>query len=44
MTVVLAQEFRALVHEIGFGAGKSLTLVAHDMGALALWMGNSSSG
>jgi pimeloyl-ACP methyl ester carboxylesterase len=29
----LAEEFRALVHEIGFGAGKSLTLVAHDMGA-----------
>jgi pimeloyl-ACP methyl ester carboxylesterase len=29
----LAREFRALVREIGFGAGRPLTLVAHDMGA-----------
>jgi pimeloyl-ACP methyl ester carboxylesterase len=29
----LAEEFRALVRELGFGAGRPLTLVAHDMGA-----------
>jgi pimeloyl-ACP methyl ester carboxylesterase len=29
----LAKEFRALVRQIGFGAGHPLTLVAHDMGA-----------
>jgi pimeloyl-ACP methyl ester carboxylesterase len=29
----LAEEFRALVHQIGFGNGEPLTLVAHDMGA-----------
>lgn len=29
----LAEEFRALVREIGFGAGRPLALVAHDMGA-----------
>ncbi|MBN3950057.1 MAG: alpha/beta hydrolase [Nostoc sp. NMS7] len=29
----LAEEFRALVLKIGFGAGQPLTLVAHDMGA-----------
>jgi len=29
----LAEEFRALVREIGFGARRPLTLVAHDMGA-----------
>lgn len=29
----LAEEFRALVAEIGFGAGRPITLVAHDMGA-----------
>jgi pimeloyl-ACP methyl ester carboxylesterase len=29
----LAEEFRSLVREIGFGAGRPLTLVAHDMGA-----------
>jgi len=29
----LAEEFRALVREIGFGAGRLLALVAHDMGA-----------
>ncbi len=29
----LAEEFRALVRQIGFGAGRSLMLVAHDMGA-----------
>jgi pimeloyl-ACP methyl ester carboxylesterase len=29
----LAEEFRSLVREIGFGNGRPLTLVAHDMGA-----------
>jgi pimeloyl-ACP methyl ester carboxylesterase len=29
----LAEEFRALVREIGFGSGRPLMLVAHDMGA-----------
>lgn len=29
----LAEEFRALVGQIGFGNGQPLTLVAHDMGA-----------
>lgn len=29
----LSEDFRGLVKEIGFGAGKLLTLVAHDMGA-----------
>ena len=29
----LAEEFRALVRKIGFGNGRPLTLVAHDMGA-----------
>jgi pimeloyl-ACP methyl ester carboxylesterase len=29
----LAEEFRALVRETGFGPGRPLTLVAHDMGA-----------
>jgi pimeloyl-ACP methyl ester carboxylesterase len=29
----LAEEFRALVREIGFGAGRPLILAAHDMGA-----------
>jgi pimeloyl-ACP methyl ester carboxylesterase len=29
----LAQEFRALVQQIGFGSGRKLTLVAHDRGA-----------
>jgi pimeloyl-ACP methyl ester carboxylesterase len=29
----LAEEFRALVRQIGFGTGRPLTLVAHDMGA-----------
>jgi pimeloyl-ACP methyl ester carboxylesterase len=29
----LAEEFRALRQQIGFGAGRPLTLVAHDMGA-----------
>ena len=29
----LAEEFRALVQVIGFGGGKPMTLVAHDMGA-----------
>jgi pimeloyl-ACP methyl ester carboxylesterase len=29
----LAEEFRALVHHLGFGGGKPIILVAHDMGA-----------
>jgi pimeloyl-ACP methyl ester carboxylesterase len=29
----LAEEFRALVSQIGFGGGKPLIIVAHDMGA-----------
>ena len=29
----LAEEFRALVRQIGFGGGKPLVLAAHDMGA-----------
>jgi pimeloyl-ACP methyl ester carboxylesterase len=29
----LGEEFRALVRQIGFGGGRPLTLVAHDMGA-----------
>jgi pimeloyl-ACP methyl ester carboxylesterase len=29
----LSEEFRALMRKIGFGAGRPLTLVAHDMGA-----------
>ena len=29
----LAGEFRALVHQIGFGGGKPLLIAAHDMGA-----------
>jgi pimeloyl-ACP methyl ester carboxylesterase len=29
----LAEEFRALVRELGFGTDRPLTLVAHDMGA-----------
>lgn len=29
----LAEEFRALVAQLGFGGGRPLTLVAHDMGA-----------
>ena len=29
----LAEEFRALVRQIGFGGGKPLLLAAHDMGA-----------
>lgn len=29
----LAEEFRALVHQIGFGGGQPIVLVAHDMGA-----------
>lgn len=29
----LAEEFRALAGQIGFGGGKPITLVAHDMGA-----------
>lgn len=31
--VALAEEFRQLVAQIGFGGGQPLTLVAHDMGA-----------
>jgi pimeloyl-ACP methyl ester carboxylesterase len=30
---MLAQDFRALVQKLGFGGGRPLTLVAHDMGA-----------
>jgi pimeloyl-ACP methyl ester carboxylesterase len=35
----LATEFRRLVRQIGFGTGRQLTIVAHDMGAPAalLW-------
>jgi pimeloyl-ACP methyl ester carboxylesterase len=35
----LAQEFRQLVRQVGFGNGRPLTIVAHDMGAPAalLW-------
>jgi len=29
----LAEEFRSLIRQIGFGAGRRLTIVAHDMGA-----------
>ena len=29
----LAEEFRSLAQQIGFGAGRPLTLIAHDMGA-----------
>lgn len=29
----LSEEFRALVHQIGFGSGKPIILAAHDMGA-----------
>ena len=29
----LAGEFRALVRDVGFGGGRQITLVAHDMGA-----------
>jgi pimeloyl-ACP methyl ester carboxylesterase len=29
----LGEEFRALVRQIGFGDGRAITLVAHDMGA-----------
>jgi len=38
----LAEEFRALVREIGFGGGRPITLVAHDMGAppALLWAAN----
>jgi pimeloyl-ACP methyl ester carboxylesterase len=29
----LAEEFRALTHDIGFGGGRAITLVGHDWGA-----------
>ena len=29
----LAEEFRALVHQLGFGGGRPIVLAAHDMGA-----------
>lgn len=29
----LAEEFRALVHQLGFGSGRPIMLAAHDMGA-----------
>jgi pimeloyl-ACP methyl ester carboxylesterase len=32
-STALAEEFRSLVEQIGFGAGRPLTLIAHDMGA-----------
>jgi pimeloyl-ACP methyl ester carboxylesterase len=40
--IALAEEFRSLVQQIGFGAGRRLTLVAHDMGAppALLWAAN----
>jgi pimeloyl-ACP methyl ester carboxylesterase len=40
----LAEEFRALVRQIGFGQGQKLTLVAHDMGAppALLWAADHS--
>jgi pimeloyl-ACP methyl ester carboxylesterase len=38
----LAEEFRALVREIGFGSGKPIILAAHDMGGppALLWAGD----
>jgi pimeloyl-ACP methyl ester carboxylesterase len=41
----LAEEFRALVGKIGFGNGRPLTLVAHDMGAppALLWAADHPS-
>jgi len=41
----LAEEFRALVVKIGFGNGRPLTLVAHDMGAppALLWAADHPS-
>ncbi len=41
----LAEEFRALVHAINFGAGQPILLVAHDMGAPAalLWAADHPS-
>lgn len=41
----LAEEFRSLVAQIGFGAGNPLTLIAHDMGAppALLWAANHPS-
>lgn len=38
----LAEEFRSLVEKIRFGAGRPLTLIAHDMGAppALLWAAN----
>jgi len=32
-SAALGEEFRSLVEQIGFGAGRPLTLIAHDMGA-----------
>jgi pimeloyl-ACP methyl ester carboxylesterase len=32
-SAALAEEFRSLVEQTGFGAGRPLTLIAHDMGA-----------
>jgi pimeloyl-ACP methyl ester carboxylesterase len=39
---MLAEDFRALVRKIGFGGGRRLTLVAHDMGApgALVWTAN----
>jgi len=41
----LAEEFRSLVEQIGFTAGRPLTLIAHDMGAppALLWAANHPS-
>jgi pimeloyl-ACP methyl ester carboxylesterase len=41
----LAEEFRSLVKEIGFGKGRPLTLVAHDLGAppALLWAADHPS-
>jgi pimeloyl-ACP methyl ester carboxylesterase len=41
----LAEEFRHLVRQIGFGNGRPLTIVAHDMGAPAamLWAADHPS-
>jgi pimeloyl-ACP methyl ester carboxylesterase len=41
-SAALAEEFRSLVGQIGFGTGRPLTLIAHDMGAppALLWAAN----
>jgi pimeloyl-ACP methyl ester carboxylesterase len=44
-SAALAEEFRSLVEQIGFGSGRPLTLIAHDMGAppALLWAANHPS-